>query len=1303
MKKSLLVISPILILAFAAPAFSAYITRTYNFSAPVIESTTSGAVVTVAECWTIGLPGNPELPAFGGKLLLPPGNSAISASATYNNPVSLGVGYYILPAQQQHPLSISGPFTVTPANPQIYASNSTFPTNLVDNITTQFGRGYSIAYFQLHPVVYNPVSGELTFYSSITVTFQTSSTPEAQQALNFLRSKQSDVQEISAQIDNPEYISVYPSSRDETDDEFVDYLIITDEELYDSFLSLSDYKNASGVSTEIVLKSFIESTYPGFDTPAKIRACIADYYITCGTDYVLLAGDNENVPKRALYAAMGGEIDPDIAADLYFGCLDGNFNADGDQYMGEPNDNPDLTAEVHVGRAAVDSPSEAANFIAKQIAYQHSPVADEITMGLMLGEDLEWAVYGSAYKEEIRLGSSMWGYTTTGFPTFFEVDTLYDYPGYHYSAIGDVLPLLNEGPQLVNHLGHANNTYTLKFGGNDINDNNMTNNGVNHNFNIIYSQGCYCNSWDNRTPDFGFTGSDAISEKWTSIQNGAVCFIGNTRYGWGSYSNTNGASQYGDRQFFDAIFGENITQIGRALSDSKEDCIPFLGNVSYYCYYECGLLGDPTLRIWTNTPQSFQIAADTSISIGDTTFILEVENASGALCAISQNGQLLGSTNSGSLGTVTIHLSQPIQTIEPVRLMVTKENYLPYDLTLDVYVPNAPNVLFNGITVDDSQFNNDNMLNLGEIPRLDLTLINFSGVNASGVIANLNTDSQYITITDGTETIGSLTPNQTLSVSGAFEIQVSPQVPDEYTAEFEIDITDGVSNQWTYTFSLPVSAPIVSLSSVTIDDGNDMRLIPGETASIDAVITNTGSGGAYSISAVIHSDSPYINIIENTGSLQSLEPNSTGSLTPVFLVQASPNCPLSANIPIYLDINDSRGYYRSTLFEIIVGGMLESFETGAGEWTSTAITPGFTDQWGLSSNRNFTLNGSSSFHCGPANGSDYANNLDAGLLSPEYEILPGATLTFRHWMEAEVSQSNPGECYDGGIVELSLAGGPFMQLYPVGGYNSLIREYPPNMGPFLPHLQVFSGNIFWEEEVFDLDVFPDFTGVFRFRFGSNGSGTAEGWYIDDVEVSYYSPVSPPVNFTGELIEPSTVHLEWNSPGTPVLQAGKSGNRSTDALICYKVYRNNILIADNVQALFYNDNIEQLPAGTYNYTATAFFNKGESVQTSPVTIEYVTSVPNSGENAVPVEYYVKSNYPNPFNASTMISFGLPEASNVKISVHNILGRQIAVLKNENMQAGSYSVIWNAENTPSGLYFYCMTSGKFKSTGKMLLIK
>ena len=79
------------------------------------------------------------------------------------------------------------------------------------------------------------------------------------------------------------------------------------------------------------------------------------------------------------------------------------------------------------------------------------------------------------------------------------------------------------------------------------------------------------------------------------------------------------------------------------------------------------------------------------------------------------------------------------------------------------------------------------------------------------------------------------------------------------------------------------------------------------------------------------------------------------------------------------------------------------------------------------------------------------------------------------------------------------------------------------------------------------------------------------------------------------------------------------------------------------------------------------------------------------------------YPNPFNPVTTIRFGLPEESQVKIIIYDILGREVTILADKHYLPGYHSVNWNAQNFTSGIYFARLTAGEFTKTQKLLLVK
>jgi len=86
-----------------------------------------------------------------------------------------------------------------------------------------------------------------------------------------------------------------------------------------------------------------------------------------------------------------------------------------------------------------------------------------------------------------------------------------------------------------------------------------------------------------------------------------------------------------------------------------------------------------------------------------------------------------------------------------------------------------------------------------------------------------------------------------------------------------------------------------------------------------------------------------------------------------------------------------------------------------------------------------------------------------------------------------------------------------------------------------------------------------------------------------------------------------------------------------------------------------------------------------------------------------EFFIYPAYPNPFNSTTVISFSLPEQSNVKLNIFNIAGQKIKTLVNSDMQPGLHKVSWNADDVPSGVYFYTIETKYALQTRKVILLK
>ena len=158
----------------------------------------------------------------------------------------------------------------------------------------------------------------------------------------------------------------------------------------------------------------------------------------------------------------------------------------------------------------------------------------------------------------------------------------------------------------------------------------------------------------------------------------------------------------------------------------------------------------------------------------------------------------------------------------------------------------------------------------------------------------------------------------------------------------------------------------------------------------------------------------------------------------------------------------------------------------------------------------------------------------------------------------------------------------------------------------------------------------------------------------------------------------------------------------DNLAYFSVYRNELYVYD------VSDPYNPVLVTSYNtpgYIRDAF-SHGNYVfvadNTSLVILRYaLTGAGQSTE--VPINFSLSANYPNPFNAMTIIRYTLPSTSDVTISIYDILGGRVETLIQGEQPAGYHQVVWDASDHSSGIYFYRIQAGNYTEAKKMLLLK
>ena len=122
-----------------------------------------------------------------------------------------------------------------------------------------------------------------------------------------------------------------------------------------------------------------------------------------------------------------------------------------------------------------------------------------------------------------------------------------------------------------------------------------------------------------------------------------------------------------------------------------------------------------------------------------------------------------------------------------------------------------------------------------------------------------------------------------------------------------------------------------------------------------------------------------------------------------------------------------------------------------------------------------------------------------------------------------------------------------------------------------------------------------------------------------------------------------------------------------------------------------------------YVKAVFSNEQISNPTNTVFTQAVSVEKQNAVISKPSDFSLSSNFPNPFNPSTKISYSIKEEGLVTLKVYDVLGKEIATLVNENKPEGIYEAEFNASSLPSGMYIYKIQAGQFSDVKKMLLTK
>ena len=832
---------------------------------------------------------------------------------------------------------------------QAYETDEFYPQDIVfmrNPYIMRTVRGQAIVF---QPIQYNPIQRTLRVYTHIKVNIQQNGMSQ----INPLTRR--PAKGGSREFENiyaEHFLNYSTNNRYELLGEQGPMLVVCYGEFMQSMQPFVEWKNYKGIPTEMVDVADIG----GSD---EIEAFVETKYYDDGIAFVLLVGDIDQIPSPR-YSDGAGSNSP---ADPSYGFVAGS----------------DYYPEIIIGRFSAENTSHVETMINRTIEYEMDPdpTADWYKKGSGFASDEGPGDDGEIDYEHLdNIRDDLLGFT------YIEVDQIYDPSG----TVEDGEAALNEGRSIVNYTGHGSNGSW----GNGCPMNQTDVNG-------LVNMGMYPFIWSVACVNGEFHIGTCFAETWLratgtdGVPTGAIAVLMSTiNQSWSPPMD-------GQDEMNDILVESYENNIKRTYGGLSMNGVMHMAD-SYGTAGEEEILywtifGDPSVVVRTDTPTDMTVSHNDVMIIGAEEFSIETGMAA-ALVAVSRDGELLASTYTDATGGTTLEFEPPLEIPGPVDLVVTAFNKMPYETTVNVIAPDGAYMLMGDIAVTGGA---DQILDYGEIGSLYTTFENVGQDSSGDLTFTLIHEAGMVTLNSNVIQNGSIAAGAEVTI-GPFEFQVSWNVDDGGLIPFIIQATDNIET-WEYELNIPVEAPDYNLISVDFLDLGNGTLDPGETTTMQLVLTNVGhSPVSYPTFEATTSDPNIILGAVESDNAYWWEIDSQVTIT--IEVAAVDDAPVGHTALLGIIIGSGGTNYENVFpVPITLGLLIEDFESGS--FTSFDWIQGGDAEWTIDSD---SYSGNYSAKSGTISHNQTSE------LSIELNILYEGETSF--WAKASSEQSGTGNIYD---------------------------------------------------------------------------------------------------------------------------------------------------------------------------------------------------------------------------------------------------------------------------------------------------
>ena len=1270
--------------------------------------------------------GAPNLPGTGRYIAIPQGATVSYTISAYRTETFSNME--IEPAPRIPWENEDGPLDYH-KNPVIYSEDAYYPASPVKVSEPTQIRGVDVVILGVTPFQYNPVTKELLVYRDIRVEM-TFNGGNGHFGTDRLRSRWWDPlfrdmllnYEMLPQMD---YNRAFQGPTEETGAE---YLIIcpTDPEFQQWADSIKVFRTLQGIKTEVVTLDVI-----GGNNPTTVENYINNAYNTWQIPpaAILLFGDYGSSPTNS------------VTSPIY------NSYTVSDNIYADVNNNqmPDIIA----ARITANNATQLETMVTKFIHYEKNPPTDPNFYAhpmTCLGYQTErwfqictesvagfWEqVHGKTVN---RVNAIYNGSPTTTWSTATNTSTVLNYFGPNglgyipatpgqinctWNGTGnDVVTGMNNGAYMLLHRDHGAETL---WGEPD-----FSNSHINY---LTNTDLCFVWSVNCLTGKYNYSGECMVEKLHRHTYNGenagALGVIGDAEV---SYSFVNDTYVWGA---FDNMWPDFMP--GYGTTPASHDVMPGFANaagkyflqqsswpynvsnkeVTYHLFHDHA---DAFLSVYSEMPQNLTVNHNAVLFGGQSSFTVTADD--GAFIALTVNGEIIGTgTGTGAPLAITIPPQFPGN---QMMVTVTKQNYYRYSQPVMITAASGPYLYVVNPVINDPNFNGNNIPECGETVEMQLNLTNLGIEQATNITATVSCPDTFVNVLNGLTTIAAVDTADTM-VAGSFTLEINPNTPHQTNCLLNVHMeADSAGIPGGYTWDQVVGINIREGAHIELSDNNITypNTFLNFTSAHPITIYNTGPDTLY--------------VTDVSSDIPQFAPDQTAmTIAPggdeVLNVGFTPDDTLTYNGTITISNSDPVNFTHAFTVEGL-GINAPDIEAGMDTITQTVyLTDSVTIPITIYNQGlgdlifNAQIAGWDPGNGEGAGGSDTYGHMWIDSDEPNgptfewYDITLTGTelsLTGNNSISEALSLGFPftfyGESYD--HVRVCTNGWLSFTTFSVA-YNNF--SLPNNMAPRAMIAPL------WDDLNFQTD---------SKAYYENQGNKIIILYQDVYRVTGEGPYT----FEVVLYDNDNIVIQYQSLQGLVhdYTVGIQNHDATDGLT---IAFNETYVHDNLAVLIsratwvsVNPLSGVIPGQaqtdleltfiTNNFPEDDFWASLQIESNDPdegvyiVPIHMIVSSVVGIENdiaALPTEFRLYQNMPNPFNPTTIIRYALPTASEVQLVIYNMLGQKVKTLVKGRQDAKLHQIQWDGTNdngvkVASGIYLYHLKADNFVSTRKMILMK